>query len=109
MISSEGFGNTGSYGKALSEVEVSTAISGMMNVLRRHRIQIDPTFTVVNLAILVAEGLGKQLYPEIDLLEVAMPHLSQAMLMAPPGRAPLREPPTPPGSSDQATAVAAAS
>jgi predicted unusual protein kinase regulating ubiquinone biosynthesis (AarF/ABC1/UbiB family) len=82
------------YGKKLSEVEVSEAVSGMMNILRRHRIQVDSTFTVVNLGLLVAEGLGKQLDPEIDLVRLALPYLERALLEAPPARPPPREPPT---------------
>lgn len=78
------------YGRKLAEVEVSEAVGGMMNVLRRHRVQIDPSFTVVNIAMLVAEGLGKQLDPEIDLLPLAGPYLAGAMLTAPPGREPRR-------------------
>ncbi len=84
------------YGKKLGEVEVSEAVSGMMNVLRKHHVQIDPTFTVVNLAMLVAEGLGKQLDPSIDLIALATPYLARAMLEAPPGRPPVREPPRQP-------------
>jgi len=83
----------GLYGKTLGEVEVSSTVSGMMNVLRKHRVQIDPAFTVVNIALLVAEGLGKQLDPSIDLVQLAIPYLSEAMLTAPPGRAPLRDVP----------------
>lgn len=84
----------GLYGKKLGEVEVSVAVSGMMNVLRKHRVQIDPCFTVVNIALLVAEGLGKQLDPSIDLVPLATPYLADAMLSAPPGRAPLRAVPS---------------
>ncbi|MBX3183384.1 MAG: AarF/ABC1/UbiB kinase family protein [Polyangiaceae bacterium] len=80
----------GIYGKRLGEVEISEVVGGMMNVLRKHRVQIDPTFTVVNLALLVAEGLGKQLDPEIDLIPLATPYLTRAMLTAPPGRPPNR-------------------
>ena len=82
----------GLYGRTLGEVEVSAAVSGMMNILRKHRVQIDPAFTVVNIALLVAEGLGKQLDPSIDLIPLALPYLAQAMLTAPPGRPPLRSP-----------------
>jgi ubiquinone biosynthesis protein len=81
------------YGKRLGEVEISTAVSGMMNILRRHRVQIDPSFTVVNIALLVAEGLGKQLDPSIDLVPLAMPYLTEAVLTAPPGRPPFRDVP----------------
>ncbi|MFT3765433.1 MAG: AarF/UbiB family protein [Minicystis sp.] len=80
-------------GKSLGEVEVGEAVSGMMNVLRRHRVQVDPAFTVVHIALLVAEGLGKQLDPEIDMVGLAVPFLMQAMTSAPPARLPARRPP----------------
>lgn len=80
-------------GKSLGEVEVGEAVSGMMNVLRRHHVQVDPTFTVVHISLLVAEGLGKQLDPQIDMVGLAVPYLMQAMTSAPPARLPAREPP----------------
>lgn len=78
------------YGARLADVEVSAVVSGMMNVLRQHRVQIDPVFTVVNVALLVAEGLGKQLDPSVDLVLLAVPFLLAAQLTAPPGRPPRR-------------------
>ncbi len=84
------------YGVLLADVEVSRVVSGMMNVLRRHQVQIDPVFTVVNVALLVAEGLGKQLDPDVDLVLLAVPFLLQAQLTAPPGRPMLRQPPAAP-------------
>ena len=83
----------GLYGKSIGEVEIGHAVSGMMNVLRKHRVQIDPSFTVAHLAMLVAEGLGKQLDPTIDMIPLAGPYLAKAMLEAPPARPPLREVP----------------
>jgi ubiquinone biosynthesis protein len=86
-------------GKPLHEMEASKVLMGMMNVLREHRIQIDPVFTVVNLAMLVAEGLGKQLDPELDLVQLAAPYLMKALANAPPALTPRREAPKSPGSS----------
>lgn len=77
----------------LGEVELGSLVSGMMNVLRRHRVQVEPAFTLVHVALLVAEGLGKQLDPELDLVALAVPFLLQASMRAPPGRPPLREVP----------------
>jgi ubiquinone biosynthesis protein len=82
------------YGARLHEVEISVVVSGMMNVLRRHRVQVDPVFTVVNVALLVAEGLGKQLDPHIDLVLLAVPYLLAAQLGAPEGRPPVRTVPS---------------
>ncbi|MFK7985820.1 MAG: ABC1 kinase family protein [Sandaracinaceae bacterium] len=80
-------------GKRLGEVEVSEVVTGMMNILRRHKIQVDPVFTVVNLGVLVAEGLGKQLDPDIDIVQMALPYLAQVARTMPEGRPPLRDVP----------------
>ena len=81
------------HGKPLHEIEASQVLAGMMNILRRHRVQIDPVFTVVNLAMLVAEGLGKQLDPDLDLIQEASPHLMKAIASAPPALEPKRDVP----------------
>ncbi|MBX3251441.1 MAG: AarF/ABC1/UbiB kinase family protein [Myxococcales bacterium] len=82
------------HGKPLHELEASVVLGGMMNILRKHRVQVDPVFTVVNLAMLVAEGLGKQLDPKLDLIAHAAPFLMEAIAVAPPPRPPRREVPT---------------
>jgi len=80
--------------KTLGEVEVGEVVGGMMNILRRHKIQVDPVFTVVNIGVLVAEGLGKQLDPDIDLVTMALPYLAEAAAKAPPGQPPKRDVPS---------------
>lgn len=82
-------------GKTLGEVEASVVLGGMMNILRRHRVQIDPVFTVVNIAMLVAEGLGKQLDASMDLIQLAGPYIMESVATAPEGRPPRRKRPQP--------------
>ncbi len=77
-------------GRPIHEIEVTEAVGGAMAILRRHRVQVDPVFTVVNLAMLVAEGIGKQLDPGFDLYGAAMPFLLEAALKYPTGKPPLR-------------------
>ena len=81
------------YGKKLGEVEVSEAVGGIMNILRKHHVQVEPVFTVVHVALLVAEGLGKQLDPTLDVVQQAVPYLQRALLESPPGRPMTRQPP----------------
>ena len=45
----------------------------MLQILRRHRVRVNATFTMVNIAIAVTEGIGKQLDPTLDLLAEATP------------------------------------
>jgi len=83
----------GLYGLSLGEVEISEALGGIMNILRKHRVQIDPSFTVVHVALLVAEGLGKQLDPNVDLITLTLPYLARALEVAPAARPVNREVP----------------
>ncbi len=81
------------HGKPLGQVEIAEVVGGVMNILRRYRVTIDPSFTVVNIAILVAEGLGKQLDPDIDFVGLAMPVLLNSALALPPSIEPRRQVP----------------
>jgi ubiquinone biosynthesis protein len=60
-------------GKPLAEVAVSQVAFDMMGILRRHRVRVNPTFTMCNIAIAVTEGIGRQLDPKLDLLQQALP------------------------------------
>ncbi len=61
------------HGKPLGEVQVSTVAFDMMNILRRHRVRVNPVYTMANVAIAVTEGIGKQLDPRLDLVQQALP------------------------------------
>jgi ubiquinone biosynthesis protein len=61
------------FGKALGEVQVSTVAFDMFNILRRHRVRVNPIYTMCNVAIAVTEGIGKQLAPSLDLVQEALP------------------------------------
>ena len=62
------------WGQRLGEVQVGKVLFDMLAILRRHRIRMNPAFTIVNIAIAVTEGIGKQLDPELDLMAVALPY-----------------------------------
>lgn len=61
------------YGKKLGEVGVSQVIFDMMGIMRRHKVRLNATFTMVNIAIAVTEGIGRQLDDTLDLLTEAAP------------------------------------
>jgi ubiquinone biosynthesis protein len=61
------------HGKRLGEVEIARVVYEMMAILRRYRVRVNATFTMVNIAIAVTEGIGKQLDPTLDLMNEAMP------------------------------------
>ena len=60
-------------GKSLGDVQVSMVAFDMFNILRRHRVRVNPIYTMCNVAMAVTEGIGKQLDPRLDLVQEAMP------------------------------------
>ena len=62
------------WGQRLGEVQVGKVLLDMLAILRRHRVRVNPSFTIVNIAIAVTEGIGKQLDPELDLMQEALPY-----------------------------------
>jgi ubiquinone biosynthesis protein len=62
------------WGQRMGEVQVGKVLLDMLAILRRHRVRVNPTFTIVNIAIAVTEGIGKQLDPSLDLMSEALPY-----------------------------------
>ncbi|MCP5056096.1 MAG: AarF/ABC1/UbiB kinase family protein [bacterium] len=65
--------------KGLGQLQVTLEIGRILDILRRHRIQARSHMTMVNLALMTAEGMGKRLAPELDLSREALPYLAEAL------------------------------
>lgn len=65
------------YGRKLGEVAVSSVVFDMMGILRRHRVRANPVFTMVNIAIAVTEGIGRQLDDSLDLMSETLPFFAR--------------------------------
>jgi ubiquinone biosynthesis protein len=57
----------------MAEVHPGKVLLDMLGLLRRHRVRMAPAFTIVNIAIAVTEGIGRQLDPDLDLMAEAIP------------------------------------
>jgi ubiquinone biosynthesis protein len=69
--------------RGLGNLNVTLEIGRIFDILRRHRIQARSHMTMVNLALMTAEGLGKRLAPELSLTDAALPYLTEALGRAP--------------------------
>jgi ubiquinone biosynthesis protein len=65
--------------KGLGNLQVTAEIGRIFDILRRHRIQARTHMTMVNVALMTAEGLGKRLAPELSLTDEALPYLAEAL------------------------------
>lgn len=74
--------------RGLANLQVTLEIGRIFDILRRHRIQAKSHMTMVNLALMTAEGLAKRLAPELSLTDEALPYLAEALGVPDPrGRA----------------------
>jgi ubiquinone biosynthesis protein len=67
--------------RGLGNVQITLEIGRLFDILRRHHIQARSHMTMVNLALMTAEGLGKRLDPTLQLNEAALPYLAEALGM----------------------------
>lgn len=74
--------------RGLGSVHLAREIGRLFDILRRHRVQARAHMTMVNLALMTAEGLGKRLAPELSLTDEALPYLAEALGVAVPPPAP---------------------
>ena len=67
------------YRRGLGSLQVTVEIGRIFDVLRRHRIHARSHMTMVNLALMAAEGLGKRLDPTLNLTDESLPYLAEAI------------------------------
>lgn len=73
--------------RGFANLQLTLEIGRLFDILRRHHIQARSHMTMVNLAMMTAEGLGKRLAPELSLTEEALPYLAEALGVPAPSRA----------------------
>ncbi|KAJ1904795.1 hypothetical protein IWQ60_012394, partial [Tieghemiomyces parasiticus] len=59
----------------LSEMSIGELLRQVMIMVRQHHVKLEGDFVNVIISILILEGIGRQLDPNIDLLKVALPIL----------------------------------
>lgn len=63
----------------LGEIEMSVAIGKFFDIYRRYGMRLDGRYTVLNVSMMVCEGLGKKLDPSLDITNEAKPFLAAAL------------------------------
>jgi ubiquinone biosynthesis protein len=68
------------YGVPLHRLYIGTIIEELMSVIRRYRLRLPPDFAMIAKALLVSEGVGRILYPEFNIIEIARPYARKLLL-----------------------------
>ena len=67
------------FQKPLSEISFGNVLLRLFQTARRFNMEVQPQLVLLQKTLLNIEGLGRQLYPDLDLWETAKPFLEQNM------------------------------
>ncbi|MBX2884169.1 MAG: ubiquinone biosynthesis regulatory protein kinase UbiB [Granulosicoccus sp.] len=68
------------FEKPLAEISFGDVLMQLFNVARRFEMEVQPQLVLLQKTLLNIEGLGRQLYPELDLWATGKPYLQRWML-----------------------------
>ncbi|PJG85121.1 ubiquinone biosynthesis regulatory protein kinase UbiB [Conservatibacter flavescens] len=63
------------FAKPLSEISFGQVLLNLFNVAREFNMEVQPQLVLLQKTLLYIEGLGRQLYPQLDLWQTAKPFL----------------------------------
>lgn len=64
------------FGKSLNEISFGHFLIQLFQTARRFEMEVQPQLVLLQKTLLYIEGLGRQLYPDLDLWETAQPFLT---------------------------------
>ena len=75
-------------GRTLEQINMSGLIMKLIRTARRFQMRLQPNLLLLQKSMVIIEGVGRQLYPDIDMWEVAKPLIYKWMIKekASPGR-----------------------
>ncbi|SDH54903.1 2-octaprenylphenol hydroxylase [Vibrio xiamenensis] len=68
------------FAKPLCEISFGHVLLNLFNTARRFNMEVQPQLVLLQKTLLYVEGLGRQLYPQLDLWETAKPFLEKWMM-----------------------------
>ncbi len=67
------------FNKSISETSFGNVFTELLKVAQVFNMHVQPQLVLLQKTLLNVEGLGRQLYPELNLWETAKPHLERIM------------------------------
>lgn len=67
------------FGKPIKDISFGFFLVRLFEIARRFNYQVQPQLVLLQKTLLTVEGLGRQLYPELDLWKTAKPIMEQWM------------------------------
>ncbi len=67
------------FGRPIKDISFGFFLLRLFEIARRYNYQVQPQLVLLQKTLLTVEGLGRQLYPELDLWKTAKPIMEQWM------------------------------
>ncbi len=67
------------FQKPISEISFGRVLVSLFNTARRFNMEVQPQLVLLQKTLLNIEGMGRQIYPELDLWETAAPYMERWM------------------------------
>jgi len=68
------------FGKSLVDINISTLLMKLIETARRFEMTLQPNLLLLQKSMVIIEGVGRQLYPDINMWEVAKPLVTKWMI-----------------------------
>ncbi|VAW39007.1 Ubiquinone biosynthesis regulatory protein kinase UbiB [hydrothermal vent metagenome] len=68
------------FGKSLVDINISTLLMKLIDTARRFEMTLQPNLLLLQKSMVIIEGVGRQLYPDINMWEVAKPLVTKWMI-----------------------------
>ncbi|MBP1749597.1 MAG: hypothetical protein H6Q52_2136 [Deltaproteobacteria bacterium] len=62
------------YDVPLEKLEIGNITRELMGIVRRYRLHLPHNFAMIAKALIITEGVGRVLYPEFNIIEIARPY-----------------------------------
>ena len=67
------------HGVPLKEVDITALLTDLTTLLRDHQLNLPPDLALLSKALITLEGMGRELDPDYNMVEVATPFLQRAL------------------------------
>ncbi|MDH4227234.1 MAG: 2-polyprenylphenol 6-hydroxylase [Deltaproteobacteria bacterium] len=61
------------FGRSLQDIDISSLLMKLIHTARRFRMKLQPNLLLLQKSMVIIEGVGRQIYPDINVWEVAKP------------------------------------
>lgn len=68
------------FGRTLEQIHMSTLFMKLLQIARQFDIELQPNLLLLQKSMVIMEGVGRQLYPDVNMWEVAKPLIYKWMI-----------------------------